>query len=478
MKGRFLMDIKLYNTMSRSVENFVPINEGEVSMYTCGPTVYHYAHIGNLRTYVSQDIMKRMFLVNGYKVNHIMNITDVGHLTSDEDTGDDKMEKGSKRDGKSVWEVAKYYTDVFKNDMKDLNVLPPSKYTPATDYIPQQIDLIVKLEELGYTYKIDDDGIYYDVSKLSDYGKLGGQNLDELKAGARVEFSLGKKNIADFALWKFSPKDEARQMEWESPWGVGFPGWHIECSAMCLCEIGERLDIHSGGVDHIKIHHTNEIAQVEPVIGHEWVNYWVHMEFLNDLSGKMSKSSGEFLTLSLLGKKGYVPIIYRYFLLLASYRKQLNFSYELLDGAMKSYGNIIDKVKSLIDSVGSDDVDVKVVDEWKGRILETLNNDMNTAGVIVILQELLKSDVGVATKLELVKFFDEVLGVEFYETAKSLASIVELDIPVAVQEMARERMLAKMVKDYKRADELREAIMAAGYVIEDTANGHVLTKAV
>ena len=395
--------------MSRSIETFKPINEGEVSIYTCGPTVYHFAHIGNLRTYVSQDIMKRMFLANGYKVKHIMNITDVGHLTSDGDTGEDKMEKGSKREGKSVWDIAKYYTDIFMNDISDLNIIPATKYTPATKYIKEQIDLVKKLEDKGLTYKIENDGIYYDTSKFADYGKLGGQNLDELKAGARVDFSNGKKNIADFALWKFSPTNEKRQMEWDSPWGIGFPGWHIECSAMCLSEIGERLDIHSGGVDHIKVHHTNEIAQVEPVVGHKWVNYWVHMEFLNDLSGKMSKSNGEFLTLSLLKEKGYSPLVYRYFLLLASYRTQLNFSYELLDGAKKSYENIARKVSEIIKNATSD-YDKVVFEKWKTKILETLNNDLNTSGVIVILQDILKSDIDANTKLKLIEFFDEILG--------------------------------------------------------------------
>ena len=364
------MDIKLYNTMTRQVELFTPINKGEVSIYTCGPTVYHFAHIGNLRTYVSQDIMKRMFIANGYKVHHIMNITDVGHLTSDGDTGEDKMEKGSRREGKSVWDIAKYYTDIFMSDVGNLNILPPTKYTPATQYIQEQIELVKKLEDLGYTYKIENDGIYYDTSKFKDYGKLGGQSLEELKAGARVEFSSQKRNLSDFALWKFSPLNEKRQMEWDSPWGIGFPGWHIECSAMCLSEIGDKLDIHSGGVDHIKVHHTNEIAQVEPVIGHQWVNYWVHMEFLNDLSGKMSKSKGEFLTLSLLKEKGYSPLIYRYFLLLASYRTQLNFSYELLDGAKNGYENIIRKVAEIIKNPSSETINEDVFNNWKKGFLK------------------------------------------------------------------------------------------------------------
>ncbi len=466
------MDIKLYNTMSRNIETFKPVNEGEVSIYTCGPTVYHFAHIGNLRTYVSQDIMKRMFLANGYKVKHIMNITDVGHLTSDGDTGEDKMEKGSKREGKSVWDIAKYYTDVFMNDISDLNILPATKYTPATKYIQEQIDLVKKLEDLGYTYKIENDGIYYDTSKFADYGKLGGQNLDELKAGARVDFSNGKKNIADFALWKFSPINEKRQMEWDSPWGVGFPGWHIECSAMCLTEIGDRLDIHSGGVDHIKVHHTNEIAQVEPVIGHKWVNYWVHMEFLNDVSGKMSKSNGEFLTLSLLKEKGYSALVYRYFLLLASYRTQLTFSYELLDGAKKSYENIVKKVADIIKSA-TGDYDKAIFEEWKTKILETLNNDLNTSGAIVLLQEVLKSDMHPATKLKLIEFFDDILGLKFIDSATEKLNVV---IPDEITNLANQRWQAKQNKDYALADELKKQIISAGYEIMDSKDGFEIKK--
>ena len=467
------MEIKLFNTLSRSVEVFKPLEEGKVSMYTCGPTVYHFAHIGNLRTYVSNDILKRMFLANGYDVKHIMNFTDVGHLTSDGDTGEDKMEKGSRREGKSVWEIAKYYTDVFLSDIKKLNILPATKYTPATQYIQEQIDLVKKLEDLGYTYKIEDDGIYYDTSKFVDYWKLGGQKLDDLKAGARIEFSDGKRNPSDFALWKFSPKDAKRQMEWNSPWGVGFPGWHIECSAMSLKEIGDRMDVHTGGVDHIKVHHTNEIAQVEPVVGHKWVNYWVHMEFLNDLSGKMSKSNGDFLTLSKLEEMGYPAIVYRYFLLMASYRKQITFSYELLDGAKNSYENLVKKVifyydKSLFEGQCFDKT---VIEKWKTRILETLNNDLNTAGTIVLLQELLKSDETPATKVELIKFFDEILGLNLLENAKNFNGIYSIEVPKEIEKMAEERLKAKKEKNYALADELRAKISDAGFIVEDTATG-------
>ena len=467
------MNIKLFNTMSRSVEDFKPLEEGKVSMYTCGPTVYHFAHIGNLRTYVSNDILKRMFLANGYQVKHIMNITDVGHLTSDADSGEDKMEKGSRREGKSVWEIAKYYTDVFMDDIQKLNILPPTKFTKATEYIQEQIDLVKRLEDIGYTYKIDDDGIYYDTSKFADYWKLGGQKLDELKAGARIEFIDGKRNPSDFALWKFSPKDAKRQMEWDSPWGVGFPGWAIECSAMSLTEIGDRMDVHTGGVDHIKVHHTNEIAQVEPVVGHKWVNYWIHMEFLNDTTGKMSKSNGDFLTLSKLEEKGYSPIVYRYFLLMASYRKQINFSFELLDAAKNGYENLVRKIANILaESVATKVVENKQeVAKWREKMLGLVSDDLNTAGAIVVLQDLLKSNISSEEKIAVIEFADELLGLKLLENARALGDVSNVDVPMQIKKMAEERMTAKKAKNYALADELRMKILDAGYVIEDTADG-------
>ncbi|MDR1476922.1 MAG: cysteine--tRNA ligase [Rickettsiales bacterium] len=464
------MEIKLYNTMTRRVETFEPIVPGEASFYSCGPTVYHFAHIGNLRTYVSADIMKRMLLANGYKVRHVMNITDVGHLTSDSDVGEDKMEKGAKRDGKSVWDVAKFYTDAFMRDVLDLNIIPPMQYTKATDYIAEQIDLVKRLEKSGYTYKIDGDGIYYDTSKFKDYGRLGHQSLDELKAGARVDWVEGKRNAPDFALWKFSPKDEKRQMEWNSPWGVGFPGWHIECSAMSLKLLGERLDIHSGGVDHIKVHHTNEIAQTEPVVGHKWVNYWVHMEHLNDATGKMSKSKGEFLTLPLLKERGYSPMAYRYYLMLASYRSQIDFSFESLDAAANAYNNLARRVANLLDADGEPDAEVLAA--IKTRAMEHLNNDLGTPGAVVVLQEALKDGkIDDVTKLGIVKFFDSVLGLKLYDDAVSLNGETEVHVDGKVLRLVEERAAAKEAKDYAKADELRRQIESMGYVLEDAKDG-------
>ncbi|MDR0366986.1 MAG: hypothetical protein LBH41_00210, partial [Rickettsiales bacterium] len=297
--------LRLFNTLSRKIEAFRPNQPGFAGMYSCGPTVYHFAHIGNMRTYISADILKRTLAANGFEVKHIMNITDVGHLTSDEDTGEDKMEKGSAREGKSVWDIAAYYTDAFIRDSLALNILPPSEYTKASDFIAEQTDLVKKLESLGYAYAIEGDGIYYDTSKFPSYGALGGQDIASLRGGARIGDNPFKRNPADFALWKFSPRGARRQMEWDSPWGAGFPGWHIECSAMAIAKLGEHLDIHTGGVDHIKVHHTNEIAQSEPVLGHKWCNYWVHMEHMNENGGKMSKSGESFLTLTGILERGF-----------------------------------------------------------------------------------------------------------------------------------------------------------------------------
>ena len=469
------MEIKLYNTMTRTVETFEPLVPGEVSFYSCGPTVYHFAHIGNLRAYVMADTLKRMFIANGYNVRHVMNITDVGHLTSDADTGEDKMEKGARREGMSVWDVAKFYTDAFMQDAADLNIIPPMQYTKATDFIAEQIGMVRRLEELGYTYRIEGDGIYYDTSKFDDYGKLGGQALEDLKAGARVEFSDGKRNITDFALWKFSPKDEKRQMEWESPWGVGFPGWHIECSAMSLKLLGERIDIHSGGVDHVKIHHTNEIAQTEPVVGHKWVNYWVHCEFLNDATGKMSKSKGDFLRLEKLKERGYSPMAYRYFLLLASYRTQIDFSFELLDAAQNAYNNLVRRVARLFEDVSpqnSPQPDAETVVAYKARAMEHLNNDLGTPGAIVVLQGALKDEkISADAKLEIVKFFDSVLGLRLYDDADALRGETEVEVDGKVLALVEERQAAKAAKDYAKADEIRKRIDDMGYALEDAKDG-------
>lgn len=467
------MALELFNTMGRTLQEFKPAAD-VVSFYTCGPTVYHYAHIGNLRAYINEDVLKRVLTFNGYKVKHVMNITDVGHLVSDADEGEDKMIKGAKREGLTAWDVAKKYTEAFLADEAELNIIPPDVIAPATEYISEQIEMVKKLEELGYTYIIE-DGVYYDTSKFPSYGALSGQNLEELQAGARVEMVEGKKNACDFAVWKFSPKDEKRDMEWDSPWGKGFPGWHIECSAIALKELGENLDIHCGGVDHIKIHHTNEIAQIEPLIGHKWCNIWVHSEFLNDKDGKMSKSKGDFLTLRVLAEQGISALAYRYFVLTAHYRSLLNLSSEALDAAQKGYKNLLSRIDDLREDVGTNTLvtaaDVVDLREIRERILEIINKDINTSELLAYMFEVLKDKMfSPVTKLEAVNYFDEIFGLKLTEVREKEA------IPEDVIKLADERLAAKKIGDFGAADELREQIKAAGYEVSDNSEGYKLSK--
>ncbi|MCG2690006.1 cysteine--tRNA ligase, partial [Candidatus Parcubacteria bacterium] len=338
-----MTNLKLFNTLTRQKENFKPLDKKgqEVGLYTCGPTVYNFAHIGNLRSYLFEDVLKRVLLYNGFKVKHIMNITDVGHLTSDADTGEDKLEKGAKRENKSVWEIAGFYTKTFKKDLELLNIKEPSKWIKATDTIKEQIALIALLESKGYTYSIG-DGVYFDTSKLKNYGVLWGNEKEvALEAGKRIEMVKGKKNPTDFALWKLSPKNEKRQMEWLSPWGVGFPGWHTECVVMAQKELGSPFDIHCGGIDHIQVHHTNEIAQSQGTFGNNLANFWLHGEFLDLKGQKMAKSTGGFITLTTLIEKGFNPLAYRYLCLQAHYRTKLNFSFEALTSAQNGLNNLV-----------------------------------------------------------------------------------------------------------------------------------------
>lgn len=474
------MTIKLYNTMSRKVEEFKPLIPGHVGFYSCGPTVYHYAHIGNLRAYIHADILKRMFIENGFDVKHIMNLTDVGHLTSDEDSGEDKMEKGAKRENKSVWDIAKMYTDAFFQDTDALNIIRPTFTPKATDYISEQIEQVKKLEKLGYTYEIPGDGIYYDTSKFAAYGALGGQNLNELRAGARINENDNKKNPTDFALWKFSPTGTKRAMEWDSPWGRGFPGWHIECSAMSSALLGDHFDIHTGGIDHVKIHHTNEIAQSEPLIGKPWVNYWVHFEFLIEKNTqKMSKSNGEFLTLSVLQGKGYDPITYKYLILLGHYSQQIEFSFEALDAATNGYKNIIRKVSETLKSAtdNTEVINKSIFELWHKRILDTISDNLKTAETLVIFQELLKDNsVNPITKIELFKFVDRLLGLQFLDRAQKLLDSENIDVPSEIQKLADARTHAKFEKNWALSDELRNQIDAAGWNILDTKDGIKIIK--
>lgn len=475
------MTIRLFNTMSRKIEEFKPLVPGKMGFYSCGPTVYHYAHIGNLRTMIHNDILKRMFLANGYKVHHVMNITDVGHLSSDDaDSGDDKMEKGAARDKKSVWEIAKFYTDEFLRDYDDLNIIRPTDMPRATDYIAEQIDLVKKLEELGYTYEIAGDGIYYDTSKFAAYGQLTGGSLTGNRAGARVEYNSDKRNPRDFALWKFSPKNEKRQMEWNSPWGIGFPGWHAECSAMSMKLLGNHFDIHTGGEDLSRIHHTNEIAQSEPITGAPWVNYWVHFSFLIDKSGeKMSKSKGEFLGLDSVRKRGYDPMVYRYLILLGHYQTQLAFSWEAMDSAANGYKNLVRRLADVLANTVPGEFSESDFATWKDKILAPVSDNMKTAESLVQIQNLLRDDtISASTKIALFEFVDDLLGLQFIDRAKKINNLESITVPDDIQKLADARAAAKASKDWGRADEIRAQIENAGWSIMDTPNGVKIIKKV
>jgi cysteinyl-tRNA synthetase len=457
------MPIRLYNTLSRKTEDFQPIKKGRANIYACGPTVYNYAHIGNLRTYIFEDILKRVLQYNNYKVQHIMNITDVGHLTSDGDQGEDKMEKGAIREGKTAWQIAKFYTAAFKKDLKDLNILPPNKFPKATDNMKEQIDLIKKLEQKGFTYKTS-DGIYFDTAKLKDYGKLAGLDKQQLKAGARVEMGE-KKNITDFALWKFSPKGQKRQMEWKSPWGIGFPGWHIECSAMSAKYLGQPFDIHCGGIDHVSVHHTNEIAQSETANDKPLANYWLHGEFMLMGEDKMAKSANNFVTLETLKEKNISPLAYRYLLLQTHYRKQLNFSWEALQAAQNGLNHLYNIVRSW-DKAGPS------CSGCEEKFLEAINNDLDMPGALAIMWDLIKDPVypGSAKKRTILKF-DKVLGLGLANLKKQ-----KISIPTEIQTLVAERDGARFSKNWKKSDELRKQIEAEGYVVTDTPEGTKIEK--
>lgn len=471
------MTIKLFNTMSRKLEEFKPIIPNEVSFYSCGPTVYWNQHLGNMRTFISNDMIKRMFMENGYTVKHVMNYTDVGHLTSDEDEGEDKMEKGAKRENKTVWEVAQQYIDSVESDFQELNIIKP--ITPrATDYINEQIDLVKRLEDLGYTYIIPGKGVYYDTSKFADYGALGGQNLNELRSGIRIDDS-GKKNPTDFMLWAFSTPEMKREMEWDSPWGMGWPGWHIECSAMSMKLLGNHFDIHTGGQEHIKVHHSDEIAQSEPLVGKPWVNYWVHFAWLMAKDGKMSKSAGDTLTVPYIKSKGYDPMEFRYLMLLGQYRQPIDFSWAALDAAATGYKNIVRKVADLQNAKkeSGESADSAIYNEWHDKILAVVSDNLRTAEGLALVQEFLKgSNINAATKIELFEFVDRLFGLQFIARAQKLLDLESIVAPEDIQKLADERIAAKAAKDWALADELRNQIDAAGWTVVDTKDGAKLVK--
>ena len=457
--------MKLYNTETRKIENFVPYNKDEVTMYTCGPTVYHYAHIGNLRTYISEDILEKTLNYLGFNVKRCMNITDVGHLSSDSDSGEDKMLKGAKREHKTVLEIASMYTQAFYDDLKKLNIKIPEIISPATDNIDSYIKIITKLLEKGYAY-ISNGNVYFDVTKLDDYYRLTNHKEDEMVVGARegVEEDLGKRNQSDFVLWFTKSKFEDQELKWESPWGLGYPGWHIECSCIALKNLGEHLDIHCGGVDNIFPHHTNEIAQTESYTGHKWCNFWFHGEHLNDKTGKMSKSKGEFLTVSLLESKGYDPLAYRFMCLQSHYRKQLLFSYESLDNAVVAYNKLKNKIKSLKNNLEGNIEEAK--EKYETLFKRALENDLNTSDALTILYDVLKSNLNNKTKLFLVEEFDKVLSLDLLKEDK-----IDEELEKYILEKIEERNVAKKNKDYSKADNIREELESRGILISDTREG-------
>lgn len=454
--------LRLYNTLTRKIEEFKPLDSPNVGMYSCGPTVYDYSHIGHMRRYVGDDILIRVLKENGYQVKQVMNITDVGHLTSDSDTGEDKMEKGAKKLRMSVWDVAKKFEQQFFDSEKMLNIQKLNVVMHATDYIDDQIALVETLEKKGYTYVIKGDGVYFDTSKFPNYTSFSRQKTEDLKAGARVEMVKEKRNITDFALWKFSPKDQKREMEWQSPWGVGFPGWHIECSAMSMKELGFTLDIHTGGIDHISIHHTNEIAQSEAVTGQPFVRYWVHHAFLIVEEEKMSKSLGNIYTVQDVLEKGFNPLALRYLYLQVHYRQEMNFTWEALEGAQTALNKLYSEVSTWEEpKIGCA--------EYEEKFANAINNDLNMPEALSVVWDLVKSDYPTHAKAESLFKFDEVLGLNLVKSSK--LKVQSVKAPEEIMKLVRKREELRKKKRYHLADQLRNKIKKLGYDIRDEDNG-------
>ena len=484
MKKQEEIEMYLYNSATRKKEEFVPNNPDLVKMYTCGPTVYHFAHIGNLRSYIMEDVLEKTLRYVGYNVKRVMNITDVGHLASDADTGEDKMLKGAKRENKSVMEIAQFYTDAFFSDCQKLNIKRPDVVEPATNCIDEYIQIITTLLEKGFAYEAGGN-IYFDASKLDRYYIFNDHDEEDLAVGVRegVEEDTNKRNKNDFVLWFTKSKFEDQALKWDSPWGVGYPGWHIECSGISMKHLGEDLDIHCGGIDNAFPHHTNEIAQSESCLGHKWCNYWMHVHHLNTNSGKMSKSKGEFLTVSLLESKGYDPLAYRLFCLQSHYRKNLVFSYENLDNAVVTYGKMVQKIAALKPSDAP--IDQEAFDAMKQKFVTALSNDLNTSLAITAVYDALKYKTDDQTKLAVLADFDYVLGLDLMAKAeqkrKELAAAPKAgeftvisesgEVDEAVENLIRTRQDAKKAKNFAEADRIRDELKAMGIEVTDVAGG-------
>ena len=458
------MSLKIYNTLSHSEEEFIPWNGKVVNMYTCGPTVYHFAHIGNLRTYIMEDVLERTLRYLGYNVKRCMNITDVGHLSSDSDTGNDKMVTAAQKEHKTVLEIAKYYTDIFFEDFKKLNIIKPEIVSPATENIDEYIKIIQKLLDTGYAYEAGGN-VYFDTSKLKQYYVLTNHTEEELLDGVRdtVEVDNNKKNKADFVLWFTKSKFDSQDLKWESPFGLGYPGWHIECTGISIIYLGEHLDIHCGGVDNIFPHHTNEIAQSESFLGHPWCKYWFHVEHLNDESGKMSKSKGKTLTVDTLIENGYDPLSYRFLCLQSHYRKQLTFSYPSLDGAETAYKKLKNRVLSL---KKDEEIDNDVYNKYDLKFKECLEDDLNTANALTLVFEVLKLDTNESTKYKLISDFDKVLSLSLTESNNTSDESNE-----EILKLIEERNEAKKNKNYELADKIRNDLLEMGIILKDTREG-------
>ncbi len=456
--------MKLYNTLSRKIEEFVPYEKGKVKFYTCGPTVYHDQHIGNMRNYIGHDILDKTLRYLGYDVLRVMNITDVGHLTSDSDSGEDKMVKSAKEKHQTVMEIAKYYTEQFFKDFELLNNRVPDVVAPATEYIDDYIKIITKLLDTGYAYQ-SGGNVYFDISKLDDYYKLTNHKIDEMVVGVRdgVSFDDNKRNQGDFALWFTKSKFDEQDLKWDSPFGVGYPGWHIECSGISMHYCGEYLDIHGGGVDNIFPHHTNEIAQSEAYLGHEWCKYWFHNEHLMDETGKMSKSKGATLTVSLLKEKGYSPLAYRFMCLNSHYRKQIVFSYSNLENATNAYNKLKNKIQSLQED---GQVNIDEFNKWDDKFKNYLEDDLNIPNTITLIYDLLKSDVNNSTKIELIKNWDKVLSLNLL-----IKEDIDENLKKKILAKIEERNEAKKNKDYNLADKIRDDLLAEGIILKDSREG-------